>query len=180
MGWSELRVGCKDNHAKSTSARVLHARSAGFPRGEPRAGRAARNLKAIVTKIRSRSRKPGAVSEKRSLGQRREMERAPRCPRRQPRQVRQRARVLWALGRFSTGQSARGPRGSEFGKFGYVLPKPRPPNWRGVGVEKSRPMEWVVARLALAAKTTPPSPPARACSISGRLVLHGAKRAQAA
>ena len=35
------------------------------------------------------------------------------------------------------------------------------------------------ARPALAAKTTTPSPPARACSVGSRSVLHGAKRARA-
>jgi hypothetical protein len=36
------------------------------------------------------------------------------------------------------------------------------------------------ARPALAAKTTTPSPPARACSVGGRPVVHGMQRAKAA
>ena len=117
VGWSAPRVGREDNHAKSASARVLRGRSAGSPRGEARAGRAARDSKALVTTCRSRSRRPGAVSVKKSLGQRRGVERAPRWLRRQPRQVRQRARAPWAFGRFSTGRSARGPRGTGFRSF---------------------------------------------------------------
>ena len=162
-----------DNHAKSASARVLRGRSAGSPRCEARAGRAPRDSNAVITTFRSRSRRPGAVSVKKSLGQRRGVERATRWPRRQPRQVRQRARAPWAVGRFSTGRSARGPRGTGFRSFGHEVSKPQPPTWRGVGEEEPRPTAWGGARPALAAKTTTPSPPARACSVGGRPVSTG-------
>ena len=54
------------------------------------------------------------------------------------------------------------------------------PNWRGVGAEEPRPTAWGRVRPALAVKTTTPSPPAHACSVGGRTVLHGPKRARAA
>ena len=64
-----MRVGREDNHAKSASARVLRGRSAGSPRGEARTRCAPRESNAVVTEFRSRSRRPGAVSVKKSLGQ---------------------------------------------------------------------------------------------------------------
>ena len=130
--------------------------------------------------IRSRSRRPGEVSVKKSLGQRRGVERVARWPRRQPRQVRQRTRAPWAVGWFSTGRSARGPRATGVKRRYHDVSKPQPPTWRGVGEEEPRPTAWGGARRALAAKTTTPSPPARACSVGGWPVLHGAKRARAA
>ena len=108
VGWGELRVGREGNCAKSASARVLRGPSAGSPPGETRAGCAARVSNAVATMPRSLCRRPGAVSVRKSLGQRREG-------------------------------------------------RPRP---------------------ALAAKTTVPSSPARACSEGGRPVLHRAKRAR--
>ena len=78
--------------------------------GAKRARVARHGIKRDTTTFRSRSRRPGAVSVKRSLGQRRGMERVARWP----------------------------------------------------------------------AKTTTPSPPARACSVGGWPVLHEAKRARAA
>ena len=71
VGCSAPRVGRKDNNAKSASARELRGRTTGSPRGEARADRAARESNAIVTAFPSRSRRPGAVSLKKSLGQRR-------------------------------------------------------------------------------------------------------------
>ena len=169
MGWSALRVGCKDNHAKSASARVLRGRSARSPRDEARVGRAARNSEAIVTKARSRSRRPGEAELKWSLGQRCGVERAPRWLQRQPRQVRQRARAPWAVRRFCTGRSARGEGGGMgFGSYGHEDSKPQPPTWRGCVEVEPRPTAWDGARSALAVKTTTPSPPARACSVGGR------------
>ena len=47
--WCAPRFGRKYNHAKSASARVLLGRSAGSPRGEARAGRAARVWNAMGT-----------------------------------------------------------------------------------------------------------------------------------
>ena len=151
-----------------------------FSTGRSARGPRATGFESLITTFRSRSRRPGAVSVKKSLGQRRGVERAPRWPRRQPRQVRQRARAPWAVGRFSTGRSARGPRATGFESYGHDVSKPQPPTWRGVGEEEPRPTAWGGARPALAAKTTTPSPPARACSVGGRPVLHGAKRARAA
>ena len=71
---------------KSASARVPRGQSAGSPRGEARAGRAARDSEAMVMSSRSRSRRPGAVSVQKRLGQRRGVKCAPRWPRRKPRQ----------------------------------------------------------------------------------------------
>ena len=208
MGWSALRVGCKDNHANSASALVLRGRSASSPQGdareglgtgfgryghkgskpkhptwrgcvevEPRptawdgarsalaankttpspparacsvgdwpllhrakraraAGHGTRSFEYVVPKPQLPS---GAVSVKKDLSQRHGVERAPRWPQRQPRQVRQRARDMWAVGLFSTGQSARGLRGTDFGSFDYDVSKPQPPTWRGVGEEGPRP-----------------------------------------
>ena len=106
--------------------RVLRGRSAGFPRGEARTGRAARGAETLVTRLRTRGRRPGAVSVRRSLGQLRGVERVARWPRRQPRQVRQRACAPWAVGRFSTGRSAHGPRDTVLRIWGHDAPKPQP------------------------------------------------------
>ena len=144
---------------------------------QARAGREAQEPKAMVAKLQNRSRRPGAVWLKNSLGQRRGVERAPYWPRRQPRQVFQRARAPWADGRSATRRSARGPRGPGVGSYGRGVSKPQPPTWRGVGEEEPRPTAWGGARPALAAKTTTPSPPARTCSVGGLLVIHGANRA---
>jgi len=99
---------------------------------------------------------------------------------RQPRQVHQRARAPWAVGRFSTGRSACEPRSLRFGSYGHDVSKPQPPSMLSVAEEKPRPMMWGGAHPALAAKTTTPSPPARTCSVGCRLGFHGAKRAWAA
>ena len=166
----------------SASAHVLFGRSAGSPRGEARAGRAPRNSEASVTTFRSGNRRPGAVSVKEILVQQRGVESASRWPRRQPRQLRQRAvRAPWAVGPFSTGRSASGPRATELGSFGHDVSKRQPPTWRGVGEGDPRPTAGGGERVALAAQTTTPTPPARsACSVGGRLVFQGRKRARAA
>ena len=180
MGWSAPRVGLDDNHAKSASAHVPCGRSAGSLQGEVRPSRAAQDSKAMVKTLRNRSRRPVALSVQKSLGTWRGVERAPRWPRRQPRQVRQRTRALWAVGWISTGRSARWPRATEFGSIRYGILKPQPRTWRGVGEEEPRPTAWGGACPALTATTTTPSPPARTCSVSGRLILHWVKRAGAA
>ena len=180
MGWSAPRVGLDDNHAKSASAHVPCGRSAGSLQGEVRPSRAAQDSKAMVKTLRNRSRRPVALSVQKSLGTWRGVERAPRWPRRQPRQVRQHARALWAVGWFSTGRSARGPRATEFVSICYDILKPQPRTWRGVVEEEPRPTAWGVACPALTATTTTQSPPARACSVSGRLILHWVKRTGAA
>ena len=180
MEWCAPRVGREDNHANSASAHVLPKRSAGSPRGEGRAGRATRKLNAMVMFLRSISRRPVAVSVKKSLGQWLGVERASRWPRRQPRQVRQRARAWWAIGRFSTDLSALGRRDTGFEDGSQVASKPQPLTWRSLGEQEPRLTTWGGARPALTTKTTTPSPPVRAYSVGGRLVLHGAQRARAA
>ena len=174
------RVGCADNHAKSASALVLRGRSVGYIRGEARAGFAAQLPEAIAAKARNHSRRPGEVGLNWSLGQWRGMQRAPRWLRRQPRQVRQRARAPWAHGLSGMGRSARGPRGTGVGSYDCCVLRPQPPTWRGVGEAGPRPTVWGGACPALAAQTTTPSPPARACSVGGRPVRHGANRTRTA
>ena len=164
----------------SPPARACSVGGRPFSTGRSARGSRGTGVKRDTTTFRSRSRRPGAVSVKKSLGQRRGVERVARWPRRQPRQVRQRTRAPWAVGRFSTGRSARGPRATGVKRGGHSVSKPQPPTWRGVGEEEPRPTAWGGARRALAAKTTTPSPPARACSVGGRPVLHGAKRARVA
>ena len=78
LGWSALRVRCEDNHAKFASARVLRGRTSGSPRGDARAGRVARGLIAVVTSFRSKSRRTGTVSVKKSFVQWRGVECAKR------------------------------------------------------------------------------------------------------
>ena len=177
MGWSARRVGRKYNHANSASFHVPCGRSANSPRGAVCAGRVKQRSNTVAVPVQSRSRRPGAESVRRGLGQRCGVERVPRRPLRQQRQVRQRARAPWSVGRLSTGGSARGEHGAGFGSYSHEYSKPQPPTWRGVGEEEPRPTLWGEARPALAAKTTTPSPPASACSVGGRPVLHGAKRA---
>ena len=54
------------------------------------------------------------------------------------------------------------------------MSKPQPPTRRGVVRKEPRPTAWGGARRELAAQTTAPSRAARsACSVGGRLVLHG-------
>ena len=143
-------------------------------------GRAPRDSETSITTFRSRSRRNVAVVVMKSLVQWRGMERAPIWMRRQPCQVRQRARAQCAVGRPSSRRSPRGPHATACTNFCCVVPRPQPPTWSGVVEEGPRPTAWGGALPALAAKTTTPSPPARACSVGGRPVLHEAKRARAA
>ena len=165
------RVGCEDNCAKSASARVLRVRMAGSLRGEACAGRTPPDPKTSVASFQGCSRQPGALLSKKSLGQRRGVDRALRWPQKQQRQVRQRARAPWAVGQFSTRRSARGPIGTETERYDHGVPKPQPPTCRNVGEEEPRPTAWVGACPELAAKITAPSPQTRACSVGGRPVL---------
>ena len=180
MEWCASRFIRENNHVKSASARVHRGRSAGTPWGESCAGRASRKWHPSITSLRSRSRRPVAVPVENSLGQRPGMVRAPLWPRRQPRRVRQRAHAPWAVGRLSTGRSARGPRGTNNKRYDHIALKPQPPTCHGVGEEEPRPMAWGGVRPSLAAKTTTPSSPPRACSVDGRPDLHGAKPTRAA
>ena len=134
----------------------------------------------MITTFQSRSRRPGAVSMKESLGQHRRLERAPRWPRRQPRQVRQYERAPWTVGWFFNMRSALGSRATEFEGFGYDVPKPQPPTCRGVGEGQPRLTSWGGARPTLGTKKSTLSPPARVCSMGSRPVLHEANRARAA
>ena len=61
-----------------------------------------------------------------------------RWPQRQQRQVRQRARAPWAVGRFST--SARAPLAMGLESCGHCISQP--PTWRGVVEEEPRPTAW--------------------------------------
>ena len=163
----------EDNHAKSTSARVHRGRLAGSLRGEARAGRAPRESKKVATTFRSRSRRPGEVLTKKSLGQGRGTERVARWPRRQPCQVSQRTRAPWAVGRYPWVEACAGC--AQWGQtICYDISKPLLPTWRDVGEEEPRPTEWGGLRCALAAKTTTTSPPASACFVGGWLAFHEA------
>ena len=132
----------------------------------------------MATVFRSRSRRPVVMSVKKSIGQRRGLEHAaPSWARSQPRQVHYRTGAPWAVGRISTGRSARRSRAIGFGSFSYVDSKPQSPTWRSVVEEEPRPTAQDGPRPALASKTTTPrSPPACAYSVGGRPVLHGARR----
>ena len=170
--------------ARSAQRQVLCGRSAGSPRDEARARRAPRDENESATTVRSRSRRHGAVSAQRSLGQRRGVERAASWPRRQPRQARsaQRQVALWAVGWFSTRRSARAPRATGRERVSNDGSKPQPPTRRGVGAEEPRPTAWGGARRELATQTTAPSTQRAESkgSVGGRLVLHVTKRARAA
>ena len=181
MGWSAPRVGRADNHAKSTNAHVLCGRSAGSPRGEARTGQAPRNEKAIVTTVRSRSSRPGAVSVNKSLGQWRGVERAPRWPRSQPRKVRSAQCVL--RGRSAGFQRAkraggRAPRNKKASVTAFRSRSRRPsavwaPGALANGVGWSTPrLDRADNRAKHAARS--------AYSVGGRLDLHETKRARAA
>ena len=91
--------------ARGAQRQVLRGRSAGSPRGEARAWPAPRDENETATTVRSRGRRPSAVSLERSLGQLREVERAASGPRRQPRQARSAQRQV------RCGRSAGSPRG---------------------------------------------------------------------
>ena len=81
------------------------------------------------------------VDVKKSLGQGRGTERVARWPRRQPCQVRQRARAPWAVGRSPRVEACAGC--AQWGQtICYDSSKPLPPTWRGVGEEEPRPTEW--------------------------------------
>ena len=159
---------------------MLCGLSAGSPRGDACAGRAARDSEAVTTRCTSQCLRPGAVSVQRSLGQLRGVERVARWPRRQPRQVRNALRVSVDSRPISTRRSARGPHATGFGSIDYEVYIRLPPTWRGVGAEARRPTAWDGARRLLAAKTTTTSAPARACSVGVRPVSHRTKCARAA
>ena len=90
----ERVVDREDNHAKSTSARVLLGPLADSPRGETRVGCATRKSNVVATTFRSRSLRPGAVSVKKSLDQQHRENRAARWSTTQPRRFRAARRVL--------------------------------------------------------------------------------------
>ena len=75
VGRRASRVGREENHVKSASKRVLRVPTAGSPRDEATAGRAAQESISATMRFRSRRRRPGAGSFKKRLGQRCGMER---------------------------------------------------------------------------------------------------------
>ena len=68
------------------------------------------------------------------------------------------AHVSWAVGRYSTGRTARGPLVTRFERGGHDLPKLVPPTCRGVGAVEPRPTALRGVRLLLGHNTTMPSP----------------------
>ena len=82
----------------------------------------------------------------------------------------------------SSPPGAKRTRAARLGSESYSqgASKSRLPTSQAFGAEEPWHMAWGGARPALAAKTTTPSPPARTCSVGGRLVLDEAKRALAA
>ena len=166
MGWSAPRVGRNDNHAKSASAHVPCGRSAGSPQVEVRSSRAAQESQAISKKLRNRIRRPVALSVQKSLGTWRGMERLALAAKTTTPSPTARAYSVsgWLILYWV---KRAGGRPTQFKGFGYGLLKPQPTTWCGVGEEDPRPTAWAGARPALTAKTTTPSPPARACSVDG-------------
>ena len=147
--WRASRVGREDNHAKSTSARVLRGRLAGSPQGEARARRVPRKSITVATTFRSRSRQPVEMLAKKSLGQQGGVECVARWPRKQLRQVRQQARASCSDGRFSTRRSDRRSRGTGVNYSEHETTKPPSPAWRRVVQEAPRPTLWDGAHRAL-------------------------------
>ena len=139
-----------------------------------------RSRKQLVADLQSHNRRPGAVSLKKSLGQRRWVERARHWQRRQPRQVCQRARVLH-------GQMAGPPRGEARANRAAHESNAMAVTFRGrchrrgaVSLKKSLGQRRGMERPVLATQTTTPSLPARACSMGGWPVRLEANRARAA
>ena len=64
--------------------------------------------------------------------------------------------ALWAVGWFSTGQSARAPRATGRERVGNDGSKPQLQTRRGVCAEEPRPTAWGGARCEFAAQTTAP------------------------
>ena len=184
VGRSAPRVGAQHCHlSPHCAARVLRGRSAIIPRGKKRAGRALWGSNATITAFQNPCRRPVVVSGQSSLGQRHGEERGPRLPTTQPRQV-STARLCgtcapWAIGRYSTGREARGPRAAKCVRGDHDLSKPVPPTCRGVGAVEPRPATRGRARPALAHNTTTPSPHCAARVLHGRSVEtpQGEKRA---
>ena len=133
--------------------------------------------------IRSRSRRQSAVSVARSLGQRRGVERAASWPRRQPRQARSAQCVrLWAVGWFSTGRRARGPRAT-----GLIMRRLRRSEAAAADLARCRwrrasanGVGWSASRVGRADNRAKHAARRDKCSVGGRLVLHVTKRARAA
>ena len=132
----------------------------------------------MVTWFRSHSHRPGAVSVKKSLGNGVGWS-APALAAKitTPRSLARACFVGCRPARY--GASARGPRATGFVSFGHIGSKPQPPTWHSASDEKPQPTAWDGARPVLAEQATTPSPPARARSVGGRSVLHGAMRIQA-
>ena len=90
-------------------------------------------------------------------------------------------RALWAVGWSSTGRRARAPRVTGLERDVHNVSKPHLPTWCGFGGEEPRSTACGGARCELVAQTMRAKSAARsACSVGGRLILHGATRARAA
>ena len=158
VGWRAPRVDREDNHSKAASAHVLRVWSAGSPRGEARAGRTARESNTVIKTSRRPCCQPVKVLVRSSPGRRRGEKRAPRWPTTQPRQVCQRARAQWAVGRFSTGRKVRGMRATAFERNNQDLSNVVPLTCFSVCAVEPQPTAWGGACSALSRNTTTPSP----------------------
>ena len=121
---------------------VLRGRSPGSPRGEACAGRTPRNSKPSLRRFVAPPANLRGVSKAEppptAWGEARcEMAAMTTTP--TPQHA---VHAPWAVGWFSTWQSARGPNAAKFKNFGYGISKPQPPTWRGVGEEEPRPAAW--------------------------------------
>ena len=160
---------------------VLCGRSAGSPRDKARARHAPREKKDTATTVRSRIRRTGAVSVKKSFGQRHGVERVASWPHRQPREVRSAQCVLRGRSAGSPRDEARTRRAPRDYKetATTVLSRSRRPGAVSATGASANGVGWSPSRVGRAdnrAKSAARS----ACSVGGRLVLHGATRTRAA
>ena len=171
------RVDCADHHAKSPSARVLRGQPAGSPWREARAGRTARDPDAVATRLRSRSRRPGAVSVRKSLSQRRGWERPLRWPRDHHAESAS-ARVLRGHLAGSPWDEARaGRRARSSNDMAERLrSRSRRPGAESMKMSLSQRRERSMPRVDCENHHAK-SPSACVCSVDSRPDLHGANRA---
>ena len=138
----------------TTQPSHVRGRSANTSRGEKRVARAPQYPNAMSTHLHTSCRQPVAMLVRLSPDGRRGEERAPRWPTIQPCQVCTAARASWVVGRYSTGQKARGPRTTGFERGRNDLTKPVPSTCRGVGAVEHRPTALGGACPALVHHTT--------------------------
>ena len=182
--------------ARSAQRQVLCGRSAGSPRDEARARCAPRDENETATTVRSRSRRPSAVSVQRSLGQLREVERAASWPRRQPRQARS-AQRSWPRRQPRQARSAQSSVGGRLvlhvtkraraARHGTRTRRQR--RFEAVAADRARCrcrgasancVRWSAPRVGRADNRAKHAARRDKCSVGGRLVLHVTKRARAA